>query len=576
MSILREIDTVRNRAGLWSREDYTILQCSGADALTWLHAQTSNELLGLESGQGNLNTLLDRQGRIQAVFSVHRFEDEAWIVAARSQVPAIEARLETHLFLEEVEVHPVGDDTAQLCLEGPAALLFLTHCLDDTGAVATLPQDSYAFAPLMVLGHEVLVFQMTESGEDGFLLVPAPGESDALFAKLREHAPEQGVALPGPAARSTLRMESGLPEAGLDYDEKVMIAETPLAQVAVSYSKGCYLGQEVVARIKAYGTPKQALMGLVITDELEIPDGSVPLLVAGKKAGRMTRHGYSPTLGSWVGLAYLDREYRNPDAGYSFEAEGGDAAFAAKVVALPFYTVPTRAAQAQLRYDEALTRFEADVEDEDSTAITLLEETLLLAPEFEDAYETLGVILHRHGRTDEAIGVMQRLADLNPACVMAHSNLSVFYVAKGMITEAESEKAMAGQLEMKSKLDKNEAAKEAVAERERIQAEARERIAMFLEVLDIDDVDPVATMGLGAAYMQLESYAEAVPYFEKATTVKKDFSVAYLNLGKCHEFLGEIDAAIAAYGAGIAAAGRKGDLMPLREMERRLEALRTV
>ena len=83
----------------------------------------------------------------------------------------------------------------------------------------------------------------------------------------------------------------------------------------------------------------------------------------------------------------------------------------------------------------------------------------------------------------------------------------------------------------------------------------------------------MATFGLGQANIRLNGYKKAIPHLEKATQLQKDFSAAYLNLGKCHEFLGQSAAAAGAYEAGIACASRKGDLMPLREMERRLGAL---
>ena len=117
------------------------------------------------------------------------------------------------------------------------------------------------------------------------------------------------------------------------------------------------------------------------------------------------------------------------------------------------------------------------------------------------------------------------------------------------------------------------AEKAAKAERERLKAEAEQRIGMFLEVLEIDPEDPVATMGLGQAYIQLDRHADAIPYLETATRVQKDFSAAYLNLGKCHEVLGDATSAREAYTTGIEVAGRKGDLMPMREMERRLKQL---
>jgi tetratricopeptide (TPR) repeat protein len=284
---------------------------------------------------------------------------------------------------------------------------------------------------------------------------------------------------------------------------------------------------------------------------------------------------FSPTLGYLIGMAYLDREHRDPGTVLTFKCESMPTEAKATVRVLPLYEAESRSDRAHRLYDEALAIFEQDEEDRDATAIDLLRESILLAPTFEDAYEALGVILHRHHRIDEAIHYMKKLEALNPDCIMAHTNLSVFYVAKGMIEEAEQEKAKAAVLQIKQHRDAEDAEAIAAAERERIRKEAEERIGMFEEVLEIDPDDPLATYGMGAARMQLNDYEGAVPYLERATELQKDYSAAFLNLGKCLEFLGRTDPAAETYRRGIAAANRKGDLMPMREMERRLRALET-
>jgi tetratricopeptide (TPR) repeat protein len=245
----------------------------------------------------------------------------------------------------------------------------------------------------------------------------------------------------------------------------------------------------------------------------------------------------------------------------------------ATVHVLPLYAAPTREEQAQSLYHRALDLFQQDPDDTDASAIPLLEEALLLDPEFEDAYEVLGVILHRHGRLGEAVRIMEQLAERNPDCLMAHTNLSVFYLAQGDIERAEEEKAKAAVLQIQAASDERAAHEQAKAERERIEEEARQRVGMFKEVLEIDPDDPVATFGLGKAYIQLNQFADAVPHLRHATEVQKDYSAAYLELGKCHQALGDTAAASEAYREGIRVASRKGDLMPLREMERRLKEL---
>jgi predicted Zn-dependent protease len=245
----------------------------------------------------------------------------------------------------------------------------------------------------------------------------------------------------------------------------------------------------------------------------------------------------------------------------------------AEVVALPFFQAPTRQERARALYHDALGRFDRDLHDHDDSTIALLEDAILLDPHFEDAFESLGVILNRHHRVDEAIQAMEVLSRLNPKSVMAHTNLSVFYMKKGNLEKAEEEKAIAKLMETQQVVDREQAEAAGEAERRRIEFEARDRIRMFQEVLEIDPDDPLATFGLGSAYLQLQQYAAAVPFLERATEVQKDYSAAYLSLGKCLEFLGDAVRAQDAYARGIAVASRKGDLMPMREMERRLKAL---
>ncbi len=575
MATIREIEAVRKNVGYWTRDDYTVVQFTGKDAGSWLHAQTTNDVVGLKSGHGNMQAILDRKGCVQAYFSLHRWEDEFWAIIEKVQLPALLGRVETHLFLEEVKVEEVGADTPQILLEGPRAVVLMANQHGDAlEAARHLPRVPFAFAPIHFLDHDLLVFRQGESGEDGFLLIPEPGEALSLLMRLEDVGYDFFLTEVGTEARETLIMESGMPRWGKGIDADRVIAETPLADCAVSYEKGCYLGQEVVARLKAYGSPRQKLAGLLIDDDgSPLPQVGASLYDRDIKIGQVVRCGFSPTLNTWLALTYLDREHRVSGQRYTLATGASATQFHGVVAHWPVHAPLNREENARRFYDEALKLFEADTTDEDETAIHILMEALLLAPEFEDAYEALGVILHRHHRVDDAIYFMKKLAALNANCVMAHTNLSVFYMSQGRIQEAEDEKALANQLEFKQELDARQAEKAAKAERERLKAEAEQRIGMFLEVLEIDPEDPVATMGLGQAYIQLDRHADAIPYLETATRVQKDFSAAYLNLGKCHEVLGDVVAARVAYTTGIEVAGRKGDLMPMREMERRLKQL---
>ena len=577
-SLTKEVQTVRNSVGYWFRDDYTFVRITGADATEWLHSQTTNDVQGLASGQGHHTAVLDRQGRVHGHFTLHRWGDEFWMIIEKAQVESVLEHLDAHLFIEDVQLEPTEDEMEQFILQGPKTLALLSCAMDSeaTRGSDLLPADWYGVHPIEILECEVLAIRLSMCGEDGYLFIGEPGQCAAIGQQLRDLDESIEVLTISSEAQSILRVEAGLPQYGLDMDARSRLPETTLERDTVSYEKGCYLGQEVVARLKAYGTVKRALMGLVFeaydAHDLSWVPGST-VLIDNKSIGEITSILYSPTLERHIALAYLDRDHRTPDVVLSIHGEGYANACGARVVVLPFVEVPTRSDRAQALYNEALDLFQQDLDDTDASAIPMLQEAILLDPAYEDAYEVLGVILHRHHRVDEAIYYMQHLKALNPKCIMAHSNLSVFYVAKGMIQEAEEAKAQSAVLQMKHLSDTRNAKEIAEQERAQIQAEAQERIEMFQEVLDIDPDDAVATFGLGKAYVQLNQYEDAIPHLHHATQIQKDFSAAFLDLGKCYEFLERNDEAQSAYTDGIAVASRKGDLMPLREMERRLKGL---
>ena len=578
--IIIQVIAVRSAVGAWVRDTHTFIRFEGKDVATWLQSQTSNDVVALQSGQGHANTILDRKGRLQAHFTLHRWDDEYWLIIEKQQAPQLLQQLDSHIFIEDARMADAGDEVEQVLVQGPRSLYVLSTVLDaaETTASEFLPAEKYGCHPIELCGYQVLAFRISETGEDGYLFVTQKGESQPLLDKLLEAGKPFGITEVNDDALNVLRIEAGIPRFGIDMDTSNRMPETTLERDAVSYDKGCYLGQEVIAKLRAYSTVKQALVGLIL-ESGEFPQINSTLRSDGQDIGVLKSAVFSPTLDRMIALAYLDRDSRTPGsllelcARTQSNANPDSDPFKARVVVLPFFPTPSREERSRSLYEEALQRFERDEHDHDDTAIELLREAVLLSPTFEDAYEALGVILNRHHRVDEAIHFMQILARLNPDSVMAHTNLSVFYVAKGMIPEAEDEKAKAAVLQMKHARHAREAENIAAEERERIRREAIERIAMFKEVLEFDPDDPLATFGTGMAYIQLNDYENALPYLQRATQVQKDYSVAYLNLGKCLEFLKRTDDAKQAYSAGIESAARKGDLMPLREMERRLKSL---
>ena len=205
--------------------------------------------------------------------------------------------------------------------------------------------------------------------------------------------------------------------------------------------------------------------------------------------------------------------------------------------------------------------------------ISLLREAIALDPKHANAYEALGVFLSQQGKLDEAIALMKRLVEIDPTEIMAHSNLSIYYMKQGRIEEAELEKGEATAIEFERLVTQN-LDKKKKEKRDEAEKKERERmVGMFEQVLEIDPVDQVANFGLGSIYLETEQYEKALPPLKLVIKENKDYSAAYLLLGKNLEKLSRNAEAIEIYREGIAAASKKGDLMPLKDMQSRLNQL---
>ncbi len=570
----RATEALRTRAVWFARDSHVLLRVHGADAAAWLHGQTTNDAAGLVDGAGNHQALLDRKGRVLAEFSLHRHGDAFWVLIERAQAGTLFERLETHRFMEDVACDEVETGAVQCVVAGPWSPVLLAHLLDGPPetAAALLPRTPGAFAPLDLGGREVLAFRRDILGEAGFVLIAGPGESGRLRDWLKARADGFGVPeLDAPSAER-LRIEAGVPRFERDLSRKSIISETPLAETALSFDKGCFPGQEVVARLRAYGAPRRTLLGLVF-DGGGVPKPGVTLHAEGVKAGEVTSAVYSPALEAPIALASLARGFRTHGSAHRFTLDDSGETRAARVVHLPFLRPTPPEDLARRRYAEALDLFERDPDDTDARCYEWLREAVALDPGFEDAWEALGVVYHRHGRLEDAIRAMEQLAALDPDSVMAHSNLSRFYAARGWIAEAEAEKARAEELALRRHLDERAAERRTEEMRQRALREAEQRIAMFREVLELDPDDTMALMGFGASFMQLGRHAEAVAHLARAVELDPEYSAAWLKLGQSHQQLGALESAARAYRNGIGAASRKGDFMPMREMERRLNDL---
>jgi tetratricopeptide (TPR) repeat protein len=234
---------------------------------------------------------------------------------------------------------------------------------------------------------------------------------------------------------------------------------------------------------------------------------------------------------------------------------------------LPFYKNQASVNLAESKVTEGLKKY-ADGDTE--TAIALLREALQLNPRNADVYESLGVILSKLDRYDEAIALMHELVALEPDRIMAHTNLSVYYMKLGDKENAEDEKAKAMVLQMKQAM-KNSGVKkeEADAEAKRMQL-TRDRIGLFEKALALNSEDPLANFGIGNAYLELKAFSKGIPHLEKSVAMQPNHLDGYVALGNCLEATGEKDQARAIYQTGLDVASKRGDRAKIDLFNQRL------
>ncbi len=555
---------VRQRAGWYEASDLALLTVRGPDAAAFLHSQTTNDVRALEPGKGHASAAVDAKAHVVAAFSLHRRGDEFLLLVDARRGAPLAAHLEKHHIMEDLEIAEGSGRHRFLAVEGPRAAGILARALPDV----RWPVEEHGVADFPPGGPGAFAVWRSDTGEDGFLLAAQPDAFEPVRAAVLEAAGEDGLVEIAPEARETLRIEAGVPRWGADFDEERILPATGLEQRAVSYTKGCFIGQEVIARVKTYGAVSKALIGIVFEGVPAPPPPGTLFSIAGKEVGEVRSGCVSPTLGVPIALAYLLRDYR--EAGRRLDLEAAGSAWKARVVVPPFVERADRRERSARATERAQRDFAEGREDD---AVRGLREAILLDPKNSEAYESLGVILSRHGQYEEAIVLMKELAQVKPDEPMAWTNMSLFWMKLGHKPEAEEAQGKAALLSMRAhaaraRLDKDAAARR-LAERQALER----RLEMFREVLGLDADDHLANFGLGKGLLDLERAAEGLPYLEKANRVKPDHSVGHVELGRCLEALGRVAEAKDAYARGVAVATRRGDMMPLQEMQRRLAAL---
>jgi len=307
----REYVAASEEAGLLDRSERGKLSLSGSDAAAFLDSVLSNDIAALAPGQGADATLLTHKGRMLAEVRVLKTDEELLLDTERVALQALFDALHQFRIGYRAELHKRTLEVALLSLVGPKS---------DSLLVKTPAAEEFSHVASEVAGHSVRVVR-TRLGLDVFCDAE---DREAVWSGLLAAG-----ALPvGEATFEGIRIEAGIPRYGVEMDETTMPQEAGINERAVSYSKGCYIGQETVARLYWKGKPNRLLRGLRFSKPIE----SGALLRQNERdVGSVASITASPRFGL-IGLALLRREVEPGDI-----LDVADTTSLATVVELPFH-----------------------------------------------------------------------------------------------------------------------------------------------------------------------------------------------------------------------------------------------
>lgn len=301
-----------------------LVTVAGGDRVSFLQGMLSNDVRALAPGSGAHALQLDGAAKVIADMRVYAEAERFLLDVLRSRVDRVRSNLDRYLVADDVELSIPEDEIPLIGFGGPRGTAAASRVLRRP---LELPRP-FDHLACDIDGHRIRVASASEWDGPGLALYGPPAVAAALFAQ----ALDAGFVPLGMEALNVLRIEAGVPWAGIDIDESVLAMEAGLDS-AISFSKGCYLGQETVERVSARGHVNRRLTGLLLAGDTIPPPGTM-LRAEGRDVGHITSAARSQRLDRVVALGYVHR--RALAAGSELEVLAGDAPLRATVGSLPF------------------------------------------------------------------------------------------------------------------------------------------------------------------------------------------------------------------------------------------------
>jgi folate-binding protein YgfZ len=305
----------RQAAAIVEKDWIGALLFRGTERASWLQGMVSNDVLKLAVGQGCYAANLNAQGKLVAPMTILMDEESIWAGVERTCIEKLASAFDRLIIMEDVQLQNVSNEYEVLGVVGPAAGNVLESWLGEPLHLNSL-YDHRQFPECRVVRGEL--------GYDVWI------RREISDKALRAIAGSGAVAI-ARGVWDVLRTEVGLPVYGVDIDETTTLPE--LGEQGISYDKGCYIGQEVVARIKYIGHVNRRFVGFVCESQ-DLPEIQAKVLLNNKDVGYVTTSLVSPGIGKPIALGFVSRAAAAP--GTAVEIAGAERTVSARVSSLPF------------------------------------------------------------------------------------------------------------------------------------------------------------------------------------------------------------------------------------------------
>lgn len=317
-----EYAALRTACGVLDLPHHAVIEISGADRIDFLQRMVTQDVKELRPGMFTRAFWLSRKGRIEGDLLLAHLQDSTLVDVEVHAARTVADSLASYLFSEDVAIRYEEGAWHRLSLIGPAGIAPLVQagCPDIAAG---------SCAPATIDGAEVVVLRDDRLGVPGFEIFVKSGDAERVYKRIVDAARPVGW-----LAYNILRIEAGIPVFGVDFGTSALPAETGLLHERVSFKKGCYLGQEVVARMYSLGKPKQVVASLRFEGDPArdqsglalVPEAGSPIYAEGDDAtqiGTITSATLSPMLGSEVvALATIKTLHSEPGTTLRVETGG--------------------------------------------------------------------------------------------------------------------------------------------------------------------------------------------------------------------------------------------------------------